>query len=76
MTQAEIEDLGYRHVRQLQDGTWAGTVELLFTRAICTGITPLSYAYRWCFDDRERAVTELNKLEAMDDQPQGWIARR
>ena len=76
MTPEEIEHMGYQNVRQLPDGTWAGTIELLYTRAICTNITPLSYSYRWCFEDRQRAVDELNKLESMDDTPTGWIARR
>ena len=76
LTKADVEDMGYKNVRLLPDGTWAGTIELMFTRAICTNITPLSYSYRWCFEDRDRAVEELNKLEAMDDHPTGWIARR
>ena len=76
MTRDDVESLGYRNVRQLPDGTWAGTIELIFTRAICTGIDWISYAHRWCFEDRELAVSELNKLENMDDWPQGWVARR
>jgi len=76
LSREEVEALGYKHVRQLPDGTWAGTIELLFTRAICTGIAPLTYAYRWCFEDKQRAVDELNKLTAMDDEPTGWVARR
>lgn len=76
LTKAEIEEMGYRNARLLPDGTWAATIELMFTRAICTNITALSYSYRWCFEDRDRAIEELNKLEAMDDHPTGWIARR
>lgn len=72
------ESFMYRNVRQLSDGTWAGTTDLIFTRAICTGIDPHfgTWAYRWCFEDRERALLELEKLEQMDDTPTGWVARR
>lgn len=76
LAKCEVEAMGYRNVRQLPDGTWAGTIELLYTRAVCTGITELSYAYRWCFEDKQRAIDELNKMQAMDDQLQGWVARR
>ncbi len=76
MTKEEVEACGYQNVRQLEDGTWAGTVELIFTRAICTGISPLSWAYRWCFEDKNRALIELAKLTSMDDTPTGWVARR
>lgn len=76
MTKEQVEAEGYENVRQLPDGTWAGTVKLIFTRAICTGITHNSYAYRWCFEDPQRAISELEKLQSMDDVPAGWVARR
>lgn len=53
-----------------------GTIELMFTRAICTGLNHVGYAYRWCFEDKERALVELAKLQDMDDEPTGWVARR
>lgn len=76
MNKEELEAQGYQHVRMLPDGTYAATLELLFTRAICTGLTWQGWAYRWCFADRELAVRELEKLQAMDDAPTGWVARR
>jgi hypothetical protein len=48
----------------------------MFTRAICTGLSHIGWAYRWCFEDRERALVELAKLQDMDDEPTGWVARR
>lgn len=75
-TKEFFEEQGYQNVTQLPDGTWAGTVELMFTRAICTGLNYHGYEYRWCFEDKSRALTELAKLRSVDDEPTGWVARR
>lgn len=66
----------YQHIRRLPDGTYAALYKLMFTMAICTGLNGTGYAYRWCFDDEARAFSELQKLENMDDEPTGFIARR
>lgn len=71
-----FEEQGYQNVRQLPDGSWAGTIELMFTRAICTGLDYHGWAYRWCFENRDLANVELAKLESFDDEPKGWVARR
>lgn len=64
------------HVRELPDGTFAGLHKLMFTTAICTGLDSFGWAYRWCFEDPALAASELAQLEAMDDEPTGYIARR
>ena len=66
----------YTNLRELPDGTVAGLQKLLFTTAICTGLDSFGWAYRWCFDDPALAASELAKLESMDDEPTGYIARR
>lgn len=66
----------YQHLRLLPDGTYAGLVKLMFTTAIVTGMDWSGYAYRFCFKDPDKALSELKKLENMDDEPTGFIARR
>lgn len=71
-----LEANGYYDIRKLPDGTWAALYRLIFTTAICTGLDDLGWAYRWCFDDPDMAAAGLAKLEAMDDEPAGYVARR
>lgn len=77
-----IEDLverlktEYQNVRVLDDGTIVGTIELIYTRAIVIDLNEYGYEKRFCFEDRERAVEEINKLTTGEDEPTGWIARR
>ena len=71
-----LADNKYFNLRKLPDGTYAALHNLMFTTAICTGLNWTGWAYRYCFDDPELAAQELAKLEAMDDEPTGFIARR
>lgn len=66
----------YFELRMLPDGTMAGLHRLLFTTAICTGLTWSGYAYRYCFENADDALRELLRLDAMDDEPAGFVARR
>lgn len=71
-----LEKEGYENLRVLEDGTVCATLELIFTRSICIGLNYQSWEKRFCFSDRELAVTELNKLKTGDDEPVGYVARR
>lgn len=67
---------GYENLRELTDGTVVGTTDLLFTRAVFVGLNRWSWDKRFCFEDRFRALEELEKLQTQDDEPTGFIARR
>jgi len=69
LTKEAVELLGYENVRQLLDGSWAGTIDRPNSRIICTGITAETYAYRWSFRDKARAQEELAKLVTMNTVP-------
>jgi hypothetical protein len=73
---AFLADNEYSDARQLADGTIAALHPLLYTTAICTNISWSGYSNRFCFKTRERALIELNGLDACDDVPTGWVARR
>jgi hypothetical protein len=67
---------GYENLRELEDGTIVGTLELMFTRAIFIDLTYSGWDKRFCFDNKSLALEELAKLKIGDDEPSGYIARR
>lgn len=71
-----LDGQGYRNLRELEDGTVVGTMELLFTRAIFIDLTFSGWEKRFCFQDKDLALVELAKLQTGDDEPQGYVARR
>ena len=62
--------------RKLEDGGYIAMHPLMFTIAIMTDMTVTGYANRFCFDDTARAFLEFDKIQTLDDEPTGWIARR
>ena len=66
----------HRCARVLEDGTVAALYQILYTTAICTNIGWTGYMGRFCFESADRAWQELQLLQACDDEPAGWIAKR
>lgn len=63
--------------KRLADGTYAGVLPLLFTHAICLGVTPeVAYHKRYCYQDTPTCLHEYSKLASFSDEPTGWVARR
>lgn len=71
-----FEDNGYFNIRQLEDGGWVANYRLLFTTAICVGLDAYGFERRYCYDDPDRAESEIQAMRRLDDEPTGWIARR
>lgn len=70
-------DQSYRDIRVLPDGAVAALFPLMFTTAICTGITwNSSFSHRWCFEDPKVAREQLALMKAEDQEPKGYKARR
>lgn len=67
----------YQDLRVLEDGTIIGTIELMFTRALCVDLDGDGWGQRYCYEDRELAVTACYLMESGDDQPlTGYVANR
>ncbi len=66
----------YLDVRVLPDGSVAALVRLMFTKAICLGCHDFGYESRFCFEDFKLAEQRFAELQAQDDEPAGYIARR
>jgi hypothetical protein len=63
--------------KRLPDGTYAGVLPLMFTYAICLGVThEAAYHKRYCYEDASVCFHEYRKLASFDDEPKGWVARR
>lgn len=71
------EDGGFVLAKKLEDGTYVGVTRLMFTLALCIGITPTTmYVKRFCFNDAAACMEEYANIKTKDDEPEGWIARR
>lgn len=63
--------------KRLQDGTYAGVQPLMFTYAICLGVThEAAYQKRFCYEDTAVCLHEYSQLACINDEPSGWVARR
>lgn len=71
------EEGGFIYAKRLEDGTYAGVLQLAFTYAICTGLTRCNIERRYCF---ERPITNclwaFKHLKSFNDEPTGWISSR
>lgn len=71
------KDAAFVGAKRLSDGTYVGLKRLLFTHAICMGVTrEASYTRRYCYEDLVTCLDEYRGLVSIDDVPVGWIAQR
>lgn len=73
---ASARSMGYLEGRVLEDGSVAMVGELMFTRAIYMGVTEQGWEFRFCFEDRELASKRFQELRTIEDEPEGYVARR
>lgn len=66
---------GYTHVRKLDDGTWAGIFQFIFTWGVCTELNMTGYGRRYCYKSESQAIGELGKMQSASDVPQGFERR-
>ncbi len=63
--------------KRLEDGSYAGVQRLMFTTAICIGVTPMTaFQRRYCFNDLGQCLHSYSEIKQLGDEPEGWIARR
>ncbi len=72
-----VDSQGFIGAKRLPDGGYVALQRLLFTLAICVGVTPhVSYTRRYCFADATICLHEYERIESLDAEPEGWVARR
>lgn len=70
-------DYGYLCARRLPDGCYIGLQRLMFTIALCVGITEgTPFERRYCYENAGDAIHEFEFMTHQDHEPQGWVARR
>lgn len=68
---------GFIAAKRLPDGTYIGLQRLLFTLALCIGVTPdRAYTRRFCYEDMVECMHQFNHIISGDAEPTGWVARR
>lgn len=68
----------YVHWRRLPDGSVAIICRLLFTYALCLGVTEdaMFTTRRFCYEHEIAALLAMSELTSKYDIPSGWIASR
>lgn len=69
----------YIGAKKLADGTYAGIMKLIFTEAICLGVTrDCAAEKRYCYSPGNFAdmLVAFHKLTSFNDEPTGWISAR
>jgi hypothetical protein len=69
-----LRNQGYINVRRFEDG-WAGITRMMFTWALCTELDMTGYGRRYCYTSEAQAVAQLDKMQSLDDVPEGWERR-
>ena len=83
MTDAQIELMmsenpSYLRARRLDDGSVAVLASLMYTMAICLGVSENSSftTRRFCYDDFALVGPVFDSLKSDLDIPDGWVASR
>ena len=67
---AFLEANYHQFPKKLEDGSWCALFKLATTWSVCTDITyHTSYAYRWCFRDKDEALYFLENIKEFDEVP-------
>lgn len=70
-------ELGYLGAKKLEDGTYVGVQRLLYTLAICVGVSEIKpYERRYCYDNAAEALWNYQSMCHRDFEPCGYVATR
>jgi hypothetical protein len=67
---------GYCAVRMLPSGVRIGVIPMLYTGALCVGISKFGYERRFCYGDLAEAVLALETWDGKGDPPGAWIKEK
>ena len=71
-----LEGHGYRNVRRLPTGEWAGNMRFMFTVAIVTGLDDVGYRCRWCYGSMNEAHAALILWDGQGNPPGRWLKQK
>lgn len=73
---ARMEANGYRHVRKLASGEWAGVRQVLFATWLFLGLDETGSRTRFCFSRWREAVESLEAWDGVGFPPGWWIKQK
>lgn len=72
-----LRENNYENLRVLDDGVIVGTINLMFTRALCVDLNWDGWQDRYCYEDRGLATLSCLSMQSGDDKPMsGYVAER
>lgn len=73
---AYLESQGYRHIRKLPSGEWAGVLKMLYTTGLYLGLDRYSWRTRFCYETFAEAATALEAWDGKGWPPGYWIKQK
>ena len=64
---------GYRGVRRLPSGDYAGVLRMFYTAGLFVGLDASGYKTRYCYETMSEATAALLLWDGEGDPPGGWI---
>lgn len=75
-TKKMITELGFVGAKKV-DGSYVGLMRLMFTIAICVGVTEHSpFTKRYCFEDITECLAQYKLLDDLQHEVSGYVATR
>ena len=76
VTQQFLEDQGYTHVRQMENGEWIGVSRFIYTYGLCIGLDQFGYARRYCYEFSIHAIIAAKEYKGEGDPSGPWIKQK
>jgi hypothetical protein len=73
---ALLDQEGYRNLKKMPSGEWAGIKNMLFTTALVVGLDMIGYRTRFCFETTRAAEASLAKWDGEGFPPGWWIKQK
>ncbi len=76
LLKAEMVEHGYTDLVVLPTGELAGLLKFMFTYGVMTGLHPMGYRTRYCFEHHDDALAALQAWDGEGDPGGPWIKRK
>ena len=71
-----LESDGYKNLRKLPDGTWIGTMLMVFTTGLFVGLNQSGWRRRYCYERVSDAALAATEWNGQGDPPGPWIKEK
>jgi hypothetical protein len=74
--QERLHREGYEHLRQLPSGVWIGLRGYIYTVGLCVGLDEFGLSHRYCYENFDDALRDVQTWDGEGDPPGPWIKRK